>query len=207
MASRVRLIGQWRELEAALNPTDFKRRLDRELVRSFGRIGMKFVALARREITREQYRPNSPITVILKGSSKALVDRGQLFQAITHQVGLDGRSLRLGIVKRRTTPEVVDLALVLHQGAVIDVGRHPQVRRKVWAMVGEALRASGLLSASRRGAVQRAAVSLGGGSGRSDLWIIPGRPFLEQPLASPEFQAYARSELAAAAKRALVGGR
>lgn len=205
MASSVRLVGSWKELEAAIDPRDFRKRLDKALVVAFARIGAKFVGAARRAIQTEQYAPNSPITVILKGSSKALVDRGALYQAITSQVGLDGRSVRLGVIRRRSGPEVVDLAIILHEGATIDVGRHPQVRRKVWAMVGEALRASGALSLRRRGAVRRAAESLGGGGGGKQVWVIPARRFLADPLASAEFQGYAKAELAAAAKRALLG--
>lgn len=205
-AGRVRLFGAWSELEKAIDPRDFRKRLDRELAKSFQRIGAKFVGVARAAITAEKYAPNSPITVILKGSSKPLVDRGTLYQGITYQVGLDARSVRLGVVRQRSGAEVVDLALILHEGATIDVRRHPQVARKVWAMVGEALRASGALTARRRGAVRRAAELLGGGGGsRGGVWVIPPRRFLAEPLASDEFLGYARQELARAARAALIG--
>lgn len=213
MSSATRLSAEWNDLLRTLEPNSFKRRLAHNLERAGHRVGREFVRIARGMIRSAEYAPNSPITIMLKGSSKPLVDKGDLFQGIGYE--LDGPyNIRMGLLKRRVGQQVVNVGLVLHEGATIDVSAHPQVRRKVWAMVRKAAGAERLakLNPRSRKAVTKAAADLGikatgrsrrgmfgamkaagklqarpaGGTGRQ-VWVIPARPFLSTPATSADF--------------------
>lgn len=213
MSNATQLSADWADLLRTLDPNSFKRRLAHNLERAGHRVGREYVRIARGLIRSAVYAPNSPITVILKGSSKPLVDKGDLFQGIGYE--LDGPyNLRMGLLKRRVGQQVVNVGLVLHEGATIDVSAHPQVRRKVWAMVRKAVGADRLSKLNSRSAkaVKGAAAQLGikatgrsrrgmfgamkaagtlqarprAGTGRQ-VWVIPARPFLSTPAADPAF--------------------
>lgn len=213
MASATRLSAEWADFLRTLEPNSFKRRLAHNLERAGHRVGREYVRIARGLIRSAVYAPNSPITIALKGSSKPLVDKGDLFQGISYE--LDGPyNIRMGLLKRRVGQQVVNVGMVLHEGATIDVSAHPQVRRKVWAMVRKAVGAERMkaLNGRSRKAVAKAAADLGikatgrsrrgmfgalkaqgklqarpaAGSGRQ-VWVIPARPFLSTPIMDPAF--------------------
>lgn len=195
---------QLRHLMRALEPARVNAILDAVYKSAFQRIGEIAVAAIRNAIRADEYEPNSPITVILKGSSKPLVDHGDLIQAVSYSQPTP-RSLQVGMIKTVVAKgETYNIGVILHEGASIDVGAHPKVRTKVWAMVSEAL------GTRRRGAsltsTWRAAVALAGshgGSGRKDIWIIPARPFISGPLQGPAFQAKLERVYEMAAKQAV----
>ena len=50
-------------------------------------LGLKFVGSIKKRITNEnKLKPNSPLTIARKGSSKPLIDEGRFIGAITHEV-------------------------------------------------------------------------------------------------------------------------
>jgi len=231
----VTLTGEWDDLISTLDPQRFRARLARQLVTAHNRIGRDFRRTAQGLIRAAVYAPNSPMTIALKGSSKPLVHRGDLYQSIGY--ALDGPyTLQLGLVKRKVGPEVVNVGLVLHEGATIDVSRHPQVRRKVWAMVRESLgkdRLNSLNPKSRRAVIKagstlgvgrrkggisdrqrraifasmRAKGKISGGSGSKarQVWVIPARPFLLRPAQDSTFHRAILTHYTAAV-RAAYGG-
>lgn len=205
MSSGVRIYGDWTTAMATLDPVAMRQRLDRSLTVAWHRIGRKFQAIARGRIRADEYEPNSPITVILKGSSKPLVRHDDLAQSPTYEV-VTPRRLRVGLIRQRAGAEVVNVGIVLHEGATIDLVAHPNVRIKVWAMVREALGRYGTLNRRQRGSVGRAVASLGGSGKRRDVWVIPAQPFIAEPLESDEFNAYARAQLIEATRTALAKG-
>lgn len=207
--SEIRLTGPWDEVIGALDPTVWNATLRKHVVKAHRLVGLAWQTSARRAIRREDYAPNSPITIILKGSSTPLVADGDLFQGLSYQVASGGGSatttLRLGVVRGRAgmNDDRINVAHVLHEGATIDVGANPQVRRKVWAMVGSALRGAGKLKASQRQSVLKAAGVLGGGGAPRSVWVIPARPFITAPASDGGFQTAARRAYTAAVERAL----
>lgn len=223
--SGVRLSGEWSALVKALDARDFRARLAKALGIAQERVGRDFQARARRAIQGGVYAPNSPITRAIKGSSKPLVDHGDLYQSITFQVA-DPYTLRLGIMRARSGQKAVNIGLVLHEGATIDVGKHPQVRRAVWAKVRDAIgaeRLATLTNASRR-TVLRAAGELGVKAGGhrwtpkqrawwfathptfgprpNPIWVIPARPFIAGPAGDPDFHRAALAHYSEAVKAA-----
>jgi hypothetical protein len=213
-ANGIKLSGEWAALIAAMDGDNLKARLARALPRAAERVGRDFTKLARGRIRSKDYAPNSPITVILKGSSTPLVDRGDLFQGITYHV-VSPYELRLGVMRQRSGAQVVNVGLIVHEGATINVKQHPQVRRKVWATIRDRLGPARMasLNARQRTSVRAAATSLGltvkakasrrkvmgylFATGKiprsapaargSDVWIIPARPFLAGPAQDPGF--------------------
>lgn len=207
--ARIRLTGPWDRVLGSLDPKAWNTTLRKHVVKAHRLVGRAWQTTARRAIRRGDYAPNSPITVILKGSSTPLVADGDLFDAIGYQVASGGggstTTLRLGLVRGRqgATGERIDVAHILHEGATIDVGAKPQVRRKVWSMVGTALAASGDLNAAQRKSVLRAAGVLSQGGGARSIWVIPPRPFITRPAQDAGLQGYARKTYTRAVEVAL----
>lgn len=228
----LKLTGAWSSYLKVLDPVEFQHRLEHEVRRANQRIGIQFQARARRAIRDGKYHPNSPITVILKGSSKPLVNKGDLVQQISYDQPT-WNEVRVGLIKQKTGAKPINLGHILHEGATIDVTLHPNVRRKVWAMVRDALGPGRRLNQLQRQSVGAAATSLGmalGGKkprkkpmskrqlaamwanvpsvsgGGKKIWVIPARPFIREPLEDGAFQKWVRGEWVAAASRALFGG-
>jgi hypothetical protein len=56
------------------------------LATTYNRIGLVVSGYMKDNLTNGNWKPNSPLTVFLKGSSKPLIDTGQMRQAITYIV-------------------------------------------------------------------------------------------------------------------------
>jgi hypothetical protein len=227
----LKLTGAWASYLKVLDPVEFQERLEHEVRRANDRIGRQFMARARRAIRDGKYAPNSPITVILKGSSKPLVDKGDLAQQISYEI-VSWNEVRVGLTRAKVGSKNVNLGMILHEGATIDVEKHPAVRRRLWAMVREALGPGRKLNGRQRASIGAAAQSLGmalggkkprkkpmskrqlgamwaskgkvPGTGKK-VWVIPARPFIREPLTDAAFTKWVRGEWVAAAGRALFG--
>jgi hypothetical protein len=189
----VTLTGAWAAYAKALDPVKFAARLKVAVERANKRIGRQFQADAVKRIRARSYADNSPITVLLKGSSAPLVDGGDLVQSITYDQPT-WNIVRVGVLRMKSGDKLVNIAKILHYGAVIDVGAHPAVRRAVFAKLRAKL-------GKKKSA--RLAQWMGASGGRKDLWIIPGRPFLSEPLQAADFRAFARAQWVAAVRYAV----
>ncbi len=201
----VKLDKNWDELLDTLDWPKFEKRIGRAVAVAHGRIGREFQGTARRAIRSGDYAPNSPMTVILKGSSKPLVHRGDLVQSITYDQP-DPFQLRLGIMRSGATDKEINVALVLHEGATIDVAKHPKVRMAVWAKIKDAMgqyqRSDKRYKKAR--AIKGAAALLGTGAkgGSKDVWVIPARPFLIAAVDNPVFERFIADQYIAAVEAA-----
>lgn len=109
--------------------------------------------------------PNSPLTILAKGSSRPLVDRGDLRQSIEATYHETPGQLVGGVGVARSASGKnghVNVAAVLHEGTVITVT--DKVRKAVFASIRD-----------RRGQSVRHE-----GGGRK-IWRIRGRPFVRVP--------------------------
>lgn len=113
--------------------------------------------------------PNSPLTILIKGSSKPLVDRGDLRKS----VNVDVRNLntrirgRCGVIKfRHKGSGFKNVAVALHEGFTIKVT--PKVRAAVMAE----------LRKRQKGKVR---FDSSGGGGSKSTWVVKGRPYLGDP--------------------------
>ena len=203
----VQLTGAWSAFTQAVDPKEFRARLERQLVLAHKRIGRQFVRMARQRIRALQYASNSPITRIIKASSKPLVDTGQLFQGITFSTP-DPYTLRVGVHKSKIGSEAVNIAIVLHEGATIIVTA--KVRAAVFAKVSKQLGAAsgGAFKKGQRRTIITAARDLTKSRGATitsgrTIWRIPGRPYLSDPLNDPAFILFVRETWSEAVKIAL----
>lgn len=111
---------------------------------------------------------NSPLTIMVKGSSRPLVDRGDLRNSInwrTHDQG-DMVFGGVGVLRTRKTRNgkpLFSVATALHEGFVVKVT--PKVRAAVFAEMRK-----------RRG---KKIQFTGGGGSKS--WKVKGRPFIKVP--------------------------
>lgn len=123
-------------------------------------------------IDREKHGvPNAPLTVLIKGSSRPLVDHGDLRNSIESEVRGKGREVvgAVGVTRARRArrgKKMANIALYLHEGFTIRVT--PKVRAAIFAELRK-----------RRGRKVR---SSGGSGGGSSTWRVKGRPFIREPL-------------------------
>lgn len=117
--------------------------------------------------------PNSPLTILIKGSSRPLVDKSDLRSSInfrTHdQSGMVFGGV--GVLRTRTTKDgkkLFSIATALHEGFTIRVT--PKVRAAVFAEMRK-----------RRGKKVQFTSSEG-----SRTWKVKGRPFIRVPFENAE---------------------
>lgn len=132
--------------------------------------------------------PNSPLTVLAKGSDRPLVDRGDLRQGIETDYHAGRRALvgQVGVSRTRSKKDgkkLVNIALALHEGTVIKVT--DEVRAAVFAQI-------------RKRTGQRVEAT---GDGPKRTWRIKGRPFIREPF--EEFTNMAKIRIGLGLKKAL----
>lgn len=192
MSKRAEFEKDWKKYLAATDPRELERRARFYFRRANRRIGIAFVRIARDFIKQRKYAVNAPLTVALKGKSLPLADSGQLMAALTFDLrGPFGVALGVGrspMAGRRLLYEV------LHDGARIRVT--PQMIGAVLKKISDQLSAGkfkGRSQTQRRQhksaleSTQRKLQQVSGKVTGASFWIIPPRPFLEEPLSSKEF--------------------
>jgi hypothetical protein len=108
----------WKRWERAITPSIFSRELRKNLKVATKRNGLVAVRTIRKVIRSGSFQDNAPLTVMIKSSSKPLVDRGSgLFQAITHKM-VDDVTVFAGVLM---TSGEYNIAIAIHQGATIRV--------------------------------------------------------------------------------------
>jgi hypothetical protein len=107
----------WKRYAKALDPKRFKAALRRNMRKASILNGKIVEAAIRSAIRGGGFEKNAALTVMIKGSSKPLVDRGELFKAITSVVIGDAKVF-IGVVQ---TNEFYDLAMAIHDGANVKV--------------------------------------------------------------------------------------
>jgi hypothetical protein len=115
--------------------------------------------------------PNAPLTVLIKKSSRPLVDRGDLRQSITTEVAGEGRDVHgaVGVLRRRRGRKgerLFNVAAALHNGFTIRMT--PKVRAAIFAELRK-----------RRG--KKVKPRPADGTGARTI-RVKGRPFISDPL-------------------------
>jgi hypothetical protein len=111
------LTGAWKELAMGLDPSQFTKKMKSRIAYA-NRLNAAIMQRKIRGVIKSNVPPpNAPLTIIVKGSSKTLVDHGALFQGIAAQT-VDQMNTFVGVV---STSDVYNLAVALHEGATIKV--------------------------------------------------------------------------------------
>ena len=167
-------LGDWDAYLAKLDGHDFLRRFDRHVGRAFKRAGLLLVGEMRKAVRAGKYAPNAPLTKAMKGSSKPLVDRGDLMRALTYDVYKLGTAWVLDVgINRQARGKggmVYNLGRALHEGFTLKVT--PAMRAAVFAKLAER-------QGAKRAAAVRAKIA---GLGAHAVWVIPPRPFIMDPV-------------------------
>lgn len=116
------------ELKKALDPRAFERRLRREVKRAM----VANAQIAEAEVKKDIYAgatfdPNSQRTIAIKGSSRPLVDNGDLVKSVDGQVVKWDLAV-IGVLRSKQvkgedgkTEDIKNIAVIVHEGAVIRV--------------------------------------------------------------------------------------
>ena len=106
------LTGDWDRLDEILNPAKIKAGIQQ----AAARVGNYGASQVKRGIVNGNFTPNSPLTIARKGSSKPLIDKGDLVGSITYQV-IDSENVFIGVKKGKEA----NIAAVHEFGCVIQV--------------------------------------------------------------------------------------
>jgi len=131
------LTGDWNKLANMLNPSRLKNSL-RKCAAKAGNYGASEVKKGIRGGAPggQSFAPLSPVTIINKGSSKPLIDHGDLIGSVTYEVFNDNSSVFIGVKKGKE----VNIAAVHEYGCTIgvtskmkkDYGLHSHTREAVF---------------------------------------------------------------------------
>lgn len=128
----------------------------------------------RQQIVKGNFEPNKPLTVAIKQDEKPLVDRADLFQAITSKL----TSYRTAFVGVLQTEGVHNTAVVVHEGKAIPVTDKMRGLFSVLWQVSEGRKDAATLSGRARELWER----MPGGwfplSSSTNVITIPSRPFV-----------------------------
>lgn len=203
--------GGWTPFRKAIDPTAFGARLERQ-VGAATRVNAYLVARRIRKSIKDRIPPgNADLTTAIKRSTKPLVDRGDLWKAISAQV-VDWKTGFAGLLRTaRTTPraELVNLGVVLHEGTSIRVTDR---MRRMFRALANATSSGGADASKLRGRARELydrnpAVRWRPIADSTTVIRIPGRPFLRDALEDQELRREIVQNWAQAVRRALGGAR
>lgn len=120
-AISVKLAGDWDKLKFLISAAHFKPAMQAAIGRATAINALIIKREVRKNLKTGSYatgrEKNRPLTMMIKGSSRALVDTGQLFQAITSKVN-SWDSAEIGVAR---TSRQKNTALIVHEGSVVKV--------------------------------------------------------------------------------------
>ncbi len=107
----------WDTLTAALDPRHVNAAIKKHMRKATRLNGKILEAAVRNSIKGAEFTPNAPLTIMIKHSSKPLVDQGELFKAVSSVI-VDDLTCFVGITKNS---EKYGLAVAIHDGTEIMV--------------------------------------------------------------------------------------
>lgn len=174
----------WAQFQKALDGSKFKRILAKHLRRASRLNGKLAEAAVRTAIRRGVFAANAPLTIMIKGSSKPLVDNNDLANAVSSTLVSD-TELFVGFTK---TSDLYDIALSVHEGVEIRVT--PSMRGLFFALWQASI--GKLDSAKLTGRAKELWERQPGGwlplKDSTNFISIPARRFLEEAMSDEEFK-------------------
>lgn len=199
MTAGIKLSG-FAELQMRLNPARFTAALRKEVRRATALNGKLAVREVRKVIKGGMEPTNAPLTVMIKRSSKPLVNHGDLWAAIASTV-VDDYTAFVGVNRKNGA---YDVAVGLHEGTTTRVSEKMRMMfRNLWEASQGTLDPSHLTG---RAAELWARMPGGWLPLKKDTQFIvtPPRPFIVAAFRSPELHAQARANWEAAVQRAFL---
>jgi len=180
---KLRLTGEWKKLDFALNAARFKHHIRAKIDRGLYRGADFFCTKLKTEfIKNPKYGPLSSLTAFIKGSELPLFDLGEMSKSI-HAVKVSWDHYEIGISSKAKRPDrtgkgsmLVDIARILHEGSkqiIVTKKMKRMFDALYWASLGKEVklvgRAKYLYGRRRKGWQKFEAAS----------FRIPKRPFIE----------------------------
>jgi hypothetical protein len=122
MPTGVKLSKSWRNLSAALKPGAFTKKLEREVGKATALNGMLVAREMRTAIKGGVAPANAPLTIDIKGSTKPLIDKADLWKAIT-SVKANWKTGFAGLLRGRKGADghLINIGEKLHEGFTMRV--------------------------------------------------------------------------------------
>lgn len=168
----------WQKMRALVSPGAFTANMEHELDRANRLIGARIVAEIRRDIDHVISPGNTGLTVFIKGSTKPLVDDGDLRGAVTW-VRINSKVIEVGVLKGDPN---VNTAITVHEGVEIPVTAKMRGMFKLLQAASEGKLSPSKLEGRAKVLFER----------RQLGWVrlkpgtthirIPGRPFLRRTI-------------------------
>lgn len=134
-ATTFEMTKSWGKLRMMLDPTKFKAALDSNI----GKATLFNAKMVEREIRQrivaKKYAAGAPLTALIKGSSKPLVDHADMMNACAHEIINSGQAwvgVKRTAVGGAYPGGVFNLAVALHEGTTITVT--PAMRGLFWML-------------------------------------------------------------------------
>jgi len=199
----VRLTGDWKKLERQLSNEVFRDRIESEMKRATRTNAAMVKREVREHLRSGSHAKNAPLTIFIKGSSKPLVDRAQLFKSV-HFRSQSAFRAEIGLLRGDTN---INIALAVHEGATIPVTNAMRGMFAALQSASEGKREPGSLRGRAKELYARRPQGWKALKPSTTSIRIPARPFLREVIERPELNnAVARNWLAAAAA-AIAGTR
>lgn len=118
----VQFHGPWDRVIRMLSHGVVEREFEEDLDKATGLNAQIWEGKSKELISSGRFHENADLTIALKGSSRPLVDSGDLIQSITTKRE-DTMEWDVGVFREKTSREGVNVALHVHEGATIDVSK------------------------------------------------------------------------------------
>ncbi len=187
--TRFKMDKGWKKWEYAISKSALKGATSKHMKRASVLNGKIAEATIRKTIKGGGFEKNADLTIMIKSSSKPLVDYGTgLFQAITSQV-MDNITVFAGVIR---TDGFYDIAVALHEGVSIVVT--PRMRGLFFWLwqASEGIITPDELSGRASELWERAPGGWAPLKSSTSHIVIPSRPFIKKAFADNELQMKAK---------------
>jgi hypothetical protein len=190
MPSEFKLKGDYRKLLQAIDPKIVRPVLKKNVKIANTRIGAFGMKSVRMAIKESKFIENAELTSAIKGSSKALVDKGDLWGAVTFRHASDN-AVFIGILQ---TDGRYNIAKSLHEGVKIPVTQ--KMRGLFMALAKASVGEIPISKLSDRAQQLFERMPKGWKPLREStkVIIIPPRPFLREALSQASMMTYAKKQ-------------
>lgn len=126
MATEFKKKGDWKRFEIALEPGRYDKVMKKHVGKALELSALFVVSMIRDGIKDGDFDENALLTREIKGSSKPLVDKGDLWQAITHTM-VDEFRVFVGLNRtergggKRGKKDTYNIGITLHEGVTVKV--------------------------------------------------------------------------------------
>lgn len=175
----------WKGFSKAIDPKNFSKEFRKHITLANKRAGAMAVTRTRKVIQGGVDPVNHALTVAIKGSSKPLVDQGDLFGSITWRA-VDWKTVFVGVLR---TDRNFNVGMIIHEGGEAEVTESMRRMFFVLWLCSEGKMNPGELVSERAQELWSRYQSWRPIKKGTKVIVIPSRPFLAMAFDDPELKA------------------